>query len=217
MVLQIQKQQGEAINKLEETYATLLQKLRNDHTSSLSDLKKQTNELFVGDQLKRMEGETKTNFGKLQNFINEIVTKKSRDIDDRMSKVKDGERGLQGVIGPIGPMSKEHIELMKEMRDEMEKVKNILSNTPRGKSMGRAKVPIIRRVDLTSQINGTTRSFTLERDTVAILGIFGSQFPFTMSDDDIIFRGNTLTLGDQVATPAAGQTLFVLAEVLFYP
>ena len=217
LVLKIQERQERAIQQLFAEHARLAGERKQEYDSNFKDLRGQVNDLFVGDQLKRMEGETKTNFQKLQGLINETINKKLGDVDSRMSEVKDGGPGPKGDQGIPGPMPKEHLELMKEMRDEMKKVQSILSNIPRGKAMGRAKTQVTRRVDLTSQVDGNTRSFTLPPDTVAVLGIQGSQFPFTIADVYISLRGNVMTLGDQVATPAAGQTLVALLDVLFYP
>src|SRR3990167_8672264 len=49
----------DAVARLEETYQNLTVKNRDDYVAGLTDLKKQTNQLFVGEQLKRMDGETK--------------------------------------------------------------------------------------------------------------------------------------------------------------
>src|SRR3990167_161276 len=62
LVIQIQKRQQEAIDSLEKTYAQLLSKMDSDHSSRYQELKSRTNQLFVGEKLKEMEGETKASF-----------------------------------------------------------------------------------------------------------------------------------------------------------
>ena len=75
---------AESVTRLEETYKNLTKRNRDDYVSGLTDLKKQTNELFVGDQLKRMEGETKASFEKRQKEINELVDKRLEEADYRV-------------------------------------------------------------------------------------------------------------------------------------
>lgn len=109
-------------------------------------------------------------------------------------------------------------ENIRGLIEEINALKEMIVRIPRGKAMGRVKVPIMRPVNLTSFVDGLTRSFTLPPDTTQVIGVWGSQFPFTLDrDNDWTLSGNVLTLGSQVATPQAGQTLWVLAEVLFYP
>src|SRR3990167_11380659 len=78
----------DAVARLEETYQNLTERNRNDYVSGLADLKNQTNQLFVGDQLKRMEGETKASFEKRQKEINELVDKKLQEADYKVSQLK---------------------------------------------------------------------------------------------------------------------------------
>ena len=61
LVIAIQKQQGEAINKLEETYANLLAKSDNDHSSRYQELKTKTNQLFLKERLDEMSKYNETN------------------------------------------------------------------------------------------------------------------------------------------------------------
>lgn len=96
-------------------------------------------------------------------------------------------------------------EKFKKLREEVGKPK-----------MGMRKIPIVKRVSLTSQVNGITKSFTLPKDTVAVLGLFGTQFPITFDDSDWTLSGTTLTLASSVGVPQSGQTLVALLEVLFY-
>ena len=232
LILRREEQMSKAIDRLEEAFGRLTAQNREDYVSGLTDIKNQTNQLFVGDQLKRMDSETKTNFKNLRTFLDSVVDRKLKDVDLRMSKVDESDKTSKKNLEGLGKAVSANLELkMKEMdghkslkdetveelKKEMEKIKGILANIPRGKAMGRAKSQVTRRVDLTSQVDGNTRSFTLPPDTIAVLGIQGSQFPFTMADVDISLTGNVMTLGDQVATPQAGQTLVALLDVLFYP
>ena len=83
--------------------------------------------------------------------------------------------------------------------------------------MGRAKIQITKRENLSSQLDGVTKTFNLPMDTVEVIAVFGSQFPINFNPGtDWTFAGRTLTLTDQVAAPEANQTLYALIEVLFY-
>lgn len=85
-----------------------------------------------------------------------------------------------------------------------------------GKSMGKAKVPIVRPINLTSQVDGATTDFTLDNDVVRVLGVWSTQFPVTFDDaNDFTHNGRTLTIN--TGTVQSGQTLWALCECLFYP
>src|SRR3990167_7880269 len=102
----------DAITRLEETYQNLTERNRNDYVSGLADLKNQTNQLFVRDQLKRIEGETKASFEKRQKEINELVDKRLEEADYRVSLLKP-IKGDRGDKGDTGPMPTENLELMR--------------------------------------------------------------------------------------------------------
>src|SRR3990167_2139 len=213
LVLKNEEQLAQAVTRLEETYKNLTEKNRNDYVSGLTDLKKQTNQLFVGEQLKRMDGETKANFEKRQKEISELVDKKLQEADYRVSQLKP-IRGDKGDRGDAGPMPTEHLELMKQMMAELKKAQDILSNLPRGRAMGRAKVPMPRTIDLTSDQDGVARTFTLPPDTVRIFGGISSQFPFAISSSDISKSGNQITLNSTIAPRETGQTLLIFTDAL---
>lgn len=134
----------------------------------------------------------------------------SEDIVNKLEKL-EGDKKLN--IKAIGGWE----ELMKEIRTEMERVQNVLSNIPRGKAMGRAKVPMPRTIDLTADQNGIARVFTLPPDTVRIHGGLSSQFPFAISSSDISRSGNQITLNDTIVPRERGQTLLIFTDALFYP
>src|SRR3990167_4961797 len=230
VIVQVQKQQAEAINHLEETYRMVIDKMRNDHTLSLGELKKQTNELFVGERLGQMEKNAKDSFSQLQSSIDKKIkdaerlsetlrSESSRAVSAakaaessgasssaRIAEAANSVKNIQNVRGLI-------IEELKKIKDELEKVKRM----PRGK-MGMRRVPIVRSIDLSSDVDGSATTFTLPRDTVRVLGVWSSQFPVSFrADVDWTFAGNTLTLVTaQVGVPQSGQTLFCLIETLFY-
>ena len=192
--------------------------IQNTTNSSLSDLKKQTNQLFVEKRLGEMSAEQSEMFGNYQKemtmMMDKMMTEAHGEIRKRAVKGDRGEPGLQGL-----PPTKEEIQVMlqpiiDEFKDEVKEIMRKMKPVPT--KLGMRKVPIIKRINLTSQVDGNTRAFTLPRDTVEILGVFGTQFPITFDSADWTFAGQTLTLASGITTPESGQTLFVLVEVLFY-
>lgn len=100
--------------------------------------------------------------------------------------------------------------------EEIERLEGKINTQATSKPMGMKKVPIIKRHRLTDQVDGLTRSFKLPKDTVSVLGLWGTQFPVTFDDNDWTVAGNVLTLTDEVGIPESGQTLIALVETLFY-
>ena len=232
LVMKIQEQQGEAITKLQETYNNLINRIKGEHSESLTSLKKGVNELFVGDRLKEMDGEMKGSFTKLQGAIDEKIRKaeaitealrnESLRAVNAARSAESSSASSSARIAEAANSVRNIQEVRKLIIDELKKIKDELDSVKRartGRPMGRAKVQIIRAVDLTSQVDGSTSAFTLPPDTVGVLGVWGTQFPVTFRQDvDWTFSGRTLTLETaQVGIPQSGQTLWVLADVLFYP
>lgn len=106
---------------------------------------------------------------------------------------------------------------IKGLEEILGELRGLIAAVPRQR-MGMRKVPIVRAVDLTSQVDGVVSTFTLPNDTVKVLGVFSTQFPVSFRQDvDWTFAGRTLTLvTSQVGIPQSGQTLWALCEVLFY-
>ncbi len=149
-------------------------------------------------------------------------------IEPLIPVVKDGNNGMDGKDG--SPDTGEQIidkinaddsekkikrEKVEGLDDEIKGIKNAISNIPRGGS-GK-KITSVKKINLTSQVNGVLKSFALPKDTLEVLGIFGTQFPIIFDPSvDYILIGNTLTLGDSVLAPATGQTLWALIVTAFY-
>lgn len=144
---------------------------------------------------------------------------------------EQGPRGEKGDPGEItdfaayGAATRDGLELLQgDARLDKSAVKGIdelegqlkeIASRPSG-GHGMRKVPIVKRVALTSQVNGSARTFTLPKDTVQVLGLWSTEFPLTFDDADWTLAGNQLTLASAITTPSAGQTLVALVETLFY-
>lgn len=148
-----------------------------------------------------------------------------RDVDETKI-VESVTANLENGLPKLGQRIRDALELLQEnerldasavkgLKEELAKLGERITALPTGR-IGMRKVPIIRSIRLTGDVDGSTRAFTLPRDVVRVLGVWGTQFPITFDDNDWTLSGNTLTLADQIATPAAGQTLIALCEFLFY-
>lgn len=234
MILQHQKQLKDGLMRLEELYRGIVEKIKDDNLSALDDLRTKTNQLFVGERLDDMDRKTRDSFDELKRSFNELTDGKLTEFNRRMNKIDEGDKiskkNLEGFTKIIdAQINQKMLELdghktdiksvAEELKKEMAKIKEALSNIPRGRAMGRARVPVTRAINLTSQVDGATSAFTLDPDVVAVHGVFGTQFPINFnSGTDWTFAGRTLTLDtSQVGIPQSGQTLWALCDVLFYP
>jgi len=207
VIIKIEQRQVDAIQALEQKHEALLKLVGEQHNLSISELKGQVDEVFVGDRL------------------NEIDTR----IDDRLSLVRDGNPGIDGVgikgdrgdVGPEGKPPEGLIERFEELEGENKKLRESIKTAAKqqsSKSMGRVKVPMTARINLTSQVDGSQRTFALGRkDVTAVYGIFSSQFPFTMDNADFALVGTNIEFRGNMPTLESGQTLVALVETLFYP
>ena len=148
-----------------------------------------------------------------------------------------GEPGSEGPLGPQGEPGRDgspdmaedirnKLELLdgderldqkaiKGLLEDMEKLRAEIRSKPALRA-GRKSV-FVKRHNLTSQVDGSTKTFTLPSDTLEVLGVWGTQFPINFNPGtDWTFSGRTLTLTDEVAAPQTGQTLYALIEVMFY-
>ena len=139
----------------------------------------------------------------------ELVEQRIPEIGER---IRDSLELLQGN-------NRLDASAIKGLTDELKKLTDSLGELrarPAGRP-GMKRVPIIKRYNLSSQVDGTLKAFTLPQDTVDVVGVFGSQFPLNFNPGtDWTFSGRTLTLADAVSAPNTGETLFCIIETLFY-
>lgn len=215
-VIKIQQQQAESISKLQETYNLLLKKFEERHNTTLTDLRKQVDGLFVGERVKKME-DTHTQVMKL-------IDGKLKIVDEKVVGVKNGKDGKDFPPEFIALTNKELNDLKsindksyKELKEELNNILQEAKKTRPNQNLGMKKITYQRYHNLTSQLNGSTKAFTLPRKTLDVIAIFGTQFPLNFDrDKDWTFVGNTLTLTSEVLAPESGQTLWALIETPFY-
>ena len=201
-----------AIDSLKNDYSSVMNKLRKDHVSAMSEMKRETDNKIkeVNRKLSEIRDGEDGKDADEEKIIGEVLKKIPKPKEETPQEVRNKLESLKGE----DRLDKENI---RGLEDEINALRVAISSIPRGRGMGRAKIQITRRVSLTDQVDGNTRSFTLPPDTVDVLMLQGSQLPATADSADWTLRGNTLTLADSVATPVAGQTLTALLDVLFYP
>lgn len=230
LVLKIQKEQQEAIKRIEETHQLLLQKTEETYKNNHEELKGKVDHVFVKDRVDKMEDSMHSKHegmkSEMKTMMEEVMGKmrdKMGSMDEKGGKMdrvmtemmSQMESKMKSMKPPTMPT--EYFDVMKEVREELKKVKNVLENRPQGKAMGRAKVPMFRPINLTSSQNGAARTFTIPPDTVRIHGGLSSQFPFAIEASDISRSGNQITLSDTIAPRETGQSLIIFTDALFYP
>lgn len=140
---------------------------------------------------------------------------------------KDGIDGIDGIDGSSdtpGQIANKLEELKGESRLKIEAVLSLedrlkkLEERPIGRSGGGARKVVYLKVEnLSSQVNGTLKTFTMPKDCVEVVAVYGTQFPVNFNKDvDWTFEGRTLTLTSEVSAPKTGQTLYALVNCLFY-
>ena len=230
LILKIQARQEQAIQQLFVEHSRLAGERKQEFTSNLQEIKGQVNDLFVGNRLKEMETKTTGEFAELKRLVNNLVSQKISEVDHGLSKFRQTSDERESSLGKLTTLAEKAIsdgsgkidgailklkdlKEIKELREEIETLKRIKSQRP----MGRAKVPMPRTIDLTSDQNGIARVFNIPPDTVRIFGGLSSQFPFAISSADIDRAGNQITLDDTIAPRERGQTLLIFTDALFYP
>lgn len=141
--------------------------------------------------------------GKLKSIQQEMM-KSLTAMEAKMSdKMKEGE------------IKKEIDDLKSTIKDLNDKITQV--GKTKGTIGGMRKVPIVKPYSLTSQCDSSTKTFTVPKDTTAILAVFGSSFPINYDPFvDWTFSGNKITLDSKIPAPETSQTMWALIETLFY-
>ena len=119
-------------------------------------------------------------------------------IRDKLEELKDEERLDKSAV--------------KGWEEELKKVREEISRIPRGGFRGGTPHNLLQTIDVSSQINGTTREFTGLPTARFYPFVFSSQSPFILLPTTHYTIGrNAITLGNNVEPPqsGAGAYLFV--------
>lgn len=194
-------------------------KMEKGHKEKMSVLDDATKRLSgVHSMMKIMMKEVENKHEKMMSEkMEEMVSEMKTEMEKFMSQMP--------VMPDMEPMNKkmedhhkEHLETIEGLKKELEEIKKEVKQKalPRGTIGGMRKIPITKRYSLTSQVDGATRAFNLPKDTVEVLGVWGTSFPITFDPADWTLSGNTLTLATAIPTPESGQSLHAIIETLFY-
>lgn len=144
----------------------------------------------------------------IENKVSNIEQKLSQPI-----KTETPNQVIQKINKGTNFIDKERIE---GWSDEINRLERKIDTKPT-RITGMRKIPVTSVYNLTSQVNGSLKSFNLPKDTVKVHAVWGTQFPVIFDPAaDWTFTGNSLILGNSVTAPATGQTLLALIETLFY-
>lgn len=217
VVVKIRKDVNEAIAKMGDTHNTLTERERGDRDNNFNTLRGQVNDVFVGDQIKRIGDEQGASFENLKTTINNIVDEKMVDVDERMSRVRSikgdkGKRGEQGSKDNGREIRNKLESLEGEDRLDFESIKGL----PEILEKIEKKIPtggiITGRYVHTPMVDvftgdASTKAFTLSKapkDLATVKG-WGSDFPYILvegSDNGFTINGKVLTLNDVVDAPS---------------
>ena len=195
--------------------------IKEKNLIELSNIKKTVTDLFnkFKDENSRLISKALNDQSDGMNFIRDKVRRIKNGLDG-----KDGRNGIDGNNGSpdtpeqiadkletLDDESRLKISAIDKLREELDELKN----RPTGGG-GSRKVVYTKRINLSSQCNGTLKEFTMPKDCIDVLAVYGTQFPITFDEADFTFEGNVLTLTSEVSAPQTGQTLFALIQTLFY-
>ena len=194
---------------LEQTYSALLNKTSGDNEIALNDLKKQTDDLFVGERVSKMEE-------KISASVRKEMDAQISKIGQKMATVRDGAPGPRGPQGPGGSpdtarMIRDKLESLEEGEklpiDAIEGLKEKLEErnlggTGGGTSTMGVKYAMGRLVTSetpTGDVDGVNTAYTLTQPPQAILSFYiNGQF---IHPAEYTLAGGTITF--TTALPAS--------------
>jgi len=212
LVLSNQQKLEDGVQRLEQLYDGLVKTIADKHDVSLSDLKKQTNELFVAGKLDEMSAGQRTVFNTLKEDFSSLVDKKLKHIDFEVARrAIKGDKGDTG----IGGRSATEMEIQMAITPFIESLKKELNEIIR-KSTGRRitsgpNANAVQLVDLTDQCDGVRRTFNVPTHRNSLL-LTSSQWPHVARPtvDFTIGSGNITMTEGELPTVERGQTLLYL-------
>ena len=183
------------MEKMEERMKKMHSEMMKSHGKEMASMKKEV--MSAIEEVKEM-------IPQMPDISN--LERRVGDVEKReMPKIPENLVNQEGLLAEVEA-------LKEELRKEIDEVRRL----PRGR-MGMRKIPIVKRHNLTSLTDGSTRAFTLPRDTIDVLGVWGTDFPQNYNPlTDWTLSGQTLTLSSGFPAPASGSTLFAIIETLFY-
>src|SRR3990167_7326322 len=117
IIVQMEKRNQQAIAKLQQDHASFMQNESGNHEMTLADMKKQVNQVFVGERMDEM----KKTMNEMVDLAMQKMHGKMSEVDSKMSKVKDGYTPQKGKDYFDGKHGTEIVPI--EIRDKLETLK----------------------------------------------------------------------------------------------
>src|SRR3990167_8959663 len=228
-ITEMKKQFEEAIAGIQETHTMLMDKVSNEYDSRHSELKGQVNDVFVGERMNQMNSDQKAHLEEMRIMINDMLDK---EMDRGMMNMKNNLSQLRGPEGKPGkhgsPDLAQHIanklntekdiidlDVIKGLKEALKllskKIDNKVVYTGGGNSGGR----IVKSYDLSSSLDGSTKTFSLPTFW-RIISVHLSSVPNIMretTDYTSDAAASTITFTDETVAStslSAGQSLVVV-------
>ncbi len=147
------------------------------------------------------------------NMMNEMKTIISEEVKNQVSqiKVRDGEDGKNGRSGIDGENGKDGKDAIINKDNIISEIMAKMPPVSVGRKGGGGST--LRVDNLSSQANGSTKTFTTTYKIGVAHLLFYSSFPtLFLPTTDYSVSGNIITLGSGVSAPVAGQSLAIIYE-----
>lgn len=213
LVKKLVQNNTEALARLEAKFQTMLKQIASNHDISLTDLKTQTNQLFVGERLNEMSEGNTTQFQALQTLLDEKIASTTNGKDG----VTPTSDELLALITPLVPKNPDLRDLKKAVIKLAEELKKLKAHkfTKSGGGSRFISGPNAHKsftTFLNDQCDGENKTFYITTFT-KIVSLTGSQFPFVYHEGiDYTLGDKQIIMTNEVAPVEAGQTLRVVFE-----
>ena len=181
-------------------------------STSLSDIKNQLNSLFVEDKIKGMDKNMRAMFSMMKTEIGSIVDKKLKEVDVEVRK-----RAIPGRPGPKGDPGAVSLEIAREALKEpiAEFTKNwdskVQSLIDSKRMAGGTPHNLLQTIDVSTQIDGTNRTFTSLPTARHYPMIYSSQAPFVLIPNIHYTIGRkSITITNNIDAPQSGTGQFLV-------
>ena len=226
LILKVQKRQAESIAQLESTYATLLQKVQNDHATNVSNLKEKVNSEFIGEHITNRYKEHQEMMVEMKRILsaNDVRVRSLKDGKDadEVKVIQSVTDALKKDLPQLSGAVRDGLERLKENErldksairglDELEtKVEAIMKVRGTNRILAGPNANAVQYADLSSQVNSSATTYNTPKFRNALL-LITSQFPFILRPtvDFTIGNGAVSLVTAQVPALTAGQTLILL-------
>jgi len=208
------------ISTLKESITLLSKELKGENTTSITGLKdefiKIINKLlkdqedginFIRDKVRNLKEGKDGKDANEKKIVKNVLAK----LPEYKETILDNPFQIANKLETLKDETRLKISAIDKLQEELDELKN----RPTGGG-GTRKVVYTKRINLSAQCNGTLKEFLMPKDTLSVIGVWGTQFPITFDEADFTFEGRTLTLTSEVGAPQTGQTLFALIQTNFY-